>query len=97
MNSYTVFVISSCIVIVVMLFSAYVWNEIRRRIAPEQKKASSIFLASFLLYAIGQSVALATGTSLLSSVFWDVPSYAYGLAALLFAYGSWQFYVRMKS
>lgn len=92
MDPLAIFISSSLIVVAVMLFSTLLWIRITPLLAPSQRTAGRIFTACFVLYAFGQTVALLSGVHYLGSAWWDVASYSYGLAALLFGLGSWLFY-----
>lgn len=89
MDSQTIFVAASAIVLVALVISFACWIQVHQKTNGMAQMSAKSFVACFGLYIVGQGLALLQGMEIVKG-YWAIPSLCYAIAALIFAVGSWQ-------
>jgi hypothetical protein len=96
MDTQTVFIVASIIIVCALIYSLTRWWAIRGKVSTIAKTAAGLFVVCFALYAVGQSLVIIQVLGYLRGL-GDVSSYLYALAAILFAVGSYYQYKSLLS
>lgn len=91
MTPFQIFITASVIVILALVFSLILWTCIITRSVGYARWAAVLFALCFFLYTIGQTLVVLQVTQMITWNF-DLSSYLYALASLVFAVGSWYQY-----
>lgn len=89
MNSNTIFVVASAVVLIALVVSFVCWIQVHAKTRGMAQMSAKSFVACFGLYIVGQGLALLQGMGIVNG-YWAVPSLCYAVAALIFAVGSFQ-------
>ena len=92
MSSFSIFIYASLAVIIALAISLIYWVKIAGQASNQASRhASWAYVISFALYIIGQSVVVLQALHMIKG-WYSFSSYAYALAAFIFAYGSYLHY-----
>ncbi len=87
MTPQQIFILTCSIVLVALLISLFYWIRINGLSKGTARKAAICYVICFGLYSVGQAMVILQSLKVITGWF-DIPSYLYALAALIFAVGS---------